>query len=174
MLNSTIARPPVSLCLHLRRLVVVSKTHPTFVKLDTHVQFPIMLDLASYCGLGIDISSGLSPKPPLPAHKLEYTLVAVIVHSGGACGGHFTVFRRLTPASSKDPSLWVNISDDTLAYVDEQQVMDSEAYMLYYEREAEGMEPLDNASLMANLNVQIKSGLCCALQQTMGQHVPLQ
>lgn len=169
LLNSTIARPPISLCLHLRRLVVISKVHPTFVKLDTHVQFPIMLDLASYCGLGIDISSGLSPKPAMPASALEYKLIAVIVHSGGACGGHFTVFRKLTPASSQDPSIWANISDDTLAYVDEQQVLDSEAYMLYYERELEGQEPLDNASLLANLNVQIKSGLCFALQQTIGQ-----
>lgn len=145
--------------------MVVSKT---FIKLDTHVQFPVILDLASYCGLGIDISSGISAKPSVPPHKLEYKLVAVIVHSGGACGGHFTVFRRLTQADDQNPSLWANISDDCLAYVDERQVLDSEAYMLYYERETEGQEPLDNTSLLETLNLHIKSGLCDALQQTIG------
>jgi len=140
--------------------------HPTFVKLDTHIQFPIMLDLASYCGLGIDISSGLSARPHAPINKLEYRLNAVIVHSGGPYGGHFTVFRRLN--TPHEASLWANISDDYLTFVDEQKVLESEAYMLYYEREREqGEAPIDNTSLLANLNVQITSGLCFGLQHTL-------
>jgi ubiquitin C-terminal hydrolase len=167
MLNLTIARPPLSLCLHLRRLVVASRAQPTFVKLDTHIQFPIMLDLASYCGLGIDISSGLSTKPQAPINKLEYRLVAVIVHSGGAYGGHFTVYRRL------DSSRWADISDDFHTFVDEQKVLESEAYMLYYERDREfDEEPIDNASLLSNINTQITSGLCFGLQHTLNGRQP--
>lgn len=147
--------------------MIGSRAHPTFVKLDTHVKFPIMLDLASYCGLGIDISSGLSPKSHVPT-KLEYKLVAVIIHSGGACGGHFTVFRRI--GADGAPPQWANISDDCLVFVEEKQVLDSEAYMLYYEREREeGDEEIDNSALLADLGNQIKSGLCFALQQTIGQ-----
>jgi hypothetical protein len=121
-----------------------------------------MLDLASYCGLGIDISSGLSTKPQAPIGKIEYRLVAVIVHSGGAYGGHFTVYRRL------ESSLWANISDDLHTLVDEQKVLESEAYMLYYERERElDEEPVDNTSLLANINSQITSGLCFGVQHTL-------
>lgn len=131
-----------------------------------------MLDLASYCGLGIDISSGLSEKPHAPINKLEYRLVAVIVHTGGAYGGHFTVYRRLEYPDS--PSRWANISDDFLIFVDEQTVLESEAYMLYYERECEqGEMPTDNASLLANISTQIKSGLCLGVQHTLDQlHQP--
>jgi len=124
-----------------------------------------MLDLASYCGLGIDISSGLSTKPQTPLNKLEYRLAAVIVHSGGAYGGHFTVYRRLDSSSS---SLWANISDDLHTFVDEQKVLESEAYMLYYERErAYDEEPVDNVSMLSNINTQITSGLCFGLQHTL-------
>jgi len=126
-----------------------------------------MLDLASYCGLGIDISSGLSTKPNSPINKLEYKLIAVIVHSGGAYGGHFTVYRRLDPLPDLTP-VWANISDDFLTFVDEQKVLESEAYMLYYEREREqGEEQIDNASLLSNINTQITSGLCFGLQHTL-------
>eukprot|EP00026_Physarum_polycephalum_P004517 Phypoly_transcript_04538.p1 GENE.Phypoly_transcript_04538~~Phypoly_transcript_04538.p1 ORF type:complete len:602 (-),score=82.40 Phypoly_transcript_04538:276-2081(-) len=165
LLNVTIARPPLSLCLHLRRLVVASSAQPTFIKLDTHIQFPIMLDLASYCGLGIDITSGLSTKPQAPINKLEYRLIAVIVHSGGAYGGHFTVYRRLDSPGS---SAWADISDDLQKSVDEQKVLESEAYMLYYEREREyDEEPIDNTSLLSNINAQITSGLCFGVQHTL-------
>lgn len=171
LLNLTIARPPLSMCLHLRRLVVASRTHPTYIKLDTRIQFPIMLDLASYCGLGIDITSGLSAKPIVPINNFEYRLVAVIVHTGGAYGGHFTVYRRLEYPDSK--TQWANISDDFLTFVDEQTVLESEAYMLYYERECEqGEETIANANLLANINSQIKSGLCLGLQQTLSTLQP--
>lgn len=53
------------------------------------------------------------------------------MHSGGACGGHFTVFRRLTLGSEKESSIWANISDDNLVFADEQQVMNSEAYPVF-------------------------------------------
>jgi Ubiquitin carboxyl-terminal hydrolase len=54
--------------------------------------------------------------------------VAVIVHSGGAYGGHFTVYRRLNTLPEEGP-LWANISDNFLTFVDEKKILESEAYL---------------------------------------------
>jgi hypothetical protein len=51
------------------------------------------------------------------------------VHSGGAYGGHFTVYRRLDP--SLGPSVWADISDDLHTLVDEQKVLESVAYLKF-------------------------------------------
>jgi ubiquitin C-terminal hydrolase len=84
--------------------------------------------------------------------------VAVISHTGSALGGHYTVYRRLpstTPvhhydtfinklmmhhdnipssSSSSSSSQWVYISDEHCHFVDESQVLEAEAYMLFYEK----------------------------------------
>lgn len=105
------------------------------------------------------------------AKHVNYRLVAVIAHTGGAFGGHYTIFRKLldnVPVFNYDqliddwhaayhattdtahhhsnthgsshharhvPSQWVYISDDSYRYVSESTVLQSEAYMLFYERE---------------------------------------
>lgn len=88
------------------------------------------------------------------ARHVNYRLVAVIAHTGGAFGGHYTIFRRLlehvpvfnyeqliedwaasASTASSAPSQWVHISDDSYRPVAESTVLQSEAYMLFYERE---------------------------------------
>ncbi len=102
------------------------------------------------------------------AKHVNYRLVAVIAHTGGAFGGHYTIFRKLldsVPVFNYDqliddwqaaynsttaahhtvhtthehqrtvPSQWVYISDDSYRFVSESTVLQSEAYMLFYERE---------------------------------------
>jgi hypothetical protein len=90
---------------------------------------------------------------------LNYQLVSVVVHSGGASGGHYTCYRRLlheeTLTSIRDyeqflktvlikndkrktPRLsnkWVYISDEEVKVVDEKEVLKAQAYILFYERE---------------------------------------
>lgn len=48
----TIARAPEALCLHIRRLVATEKG---FVKLNSHIDFPVTLDLAPYCSFDCSI-----------------------------------------------------------------------------------------------------------------------
>lgn len=87
-----------------------------------------------------------------------YDLRAVIVHHGGAEGGHYTAFRNLaTPAdgigSTSDggggmmditqsrlglrrpqDDVWVSLSDETVKTVSVSEVLKSQAYMLFYGR----------------------------------------
>eukprot|EP01113_Clastostelium_recurvatum_P029299 TRINITY_DN3533_c0_g1_i2.p1 TRINITY_DN3533_c0_g1~~TRINITY_DN3533_c0_g1_i2.p1 ORF type:complete len:607 (-),score=83.76 TRINITY_DN3533_c0_g1_i2:33-1853(-) len=159
----TIARPPKCLCLHIRRLVGGSDG---FVKLENPVQFPVALDLSKYCKTGLEnIQCSCQKHRALPKPdndltntcQIMYKLVAVIVHSGSATGGHFIVYRRLVlPAfdSTRDyedhiksalaqgsvPGMdladqrWACISDERYNLVDEDEVLRSNAYMLFYEK----------------------------------------
>jgi ubiquitin C-terminal hydrolase len=90
------------------------------------------------------------------APHILYRLVAVIAHTGSAFGGHYTVYRRLpstTPVHHYDTFIrsllhhgneffesnvsspqWVYISDEHCHFVDENKVLEAEAYMLFYEK----------------------------------------
>ena len=59
-----------------------------------------------------------------------YKLISVILHFGDAYNGHFTVFRR----SPGYPEKWVYISDQDVKFVSKETVMNSFAYMLFYEK----------------------------------------
>jgi len=86
---------------------------------------------------------------------MMYRLASVVVHHGNHSGGHYTVFRKLLtqPFTNKqqydefmkkvadDPNFkeaekreWVHISDEHVQRVDIDDVMRSQAYMLYYEK----------------------------------------
>jgi len=90
--------------------------------------------------------------------QLLYQLVSVIVHHGDQSGGHYTVYRKLLaepfssekqyeqfvkasfdekafPYDSKDSTKnWVHISDEFSRRVSVDEVLQSQAYMLYYEK----------------------------------------
>jgi ubiquitin C-terminal hydrolase len=82
--------------------------------------------------------------------KQLYKLVSVIVHHGNHFGGHYTVYRKLISDSIHEESnydslvknlvsnnkreQWVHISDEHTSPVSEEEVLRSQAYMLYYEK----------------------------------------
>lgn len=87
--------------------------------------------------------------------SMLYRLASVVVHHGNHSGGHYTVFRKLLTKPftnkqqydeyvkklSEDPNFkeaekreWVHISDENVQRVDVDDVMRSQAYMLYYEK----------------------------------------
>jgi len=120
VLKWCIAKPPKSLCLHLRRL---GDPSPQAVKIGKHVKFPTNLKLL--CKLGAHGED----------YPANYLLTSVIVHSGDAYSGHFTCFRKITQQSGKDFQFqWFHINDEQTESVDEQQVLNCEAYMLFYDR----------------------------------------
>lgn len=83
--------------------------------------------------------------------SLFYNLSSVIVHSGNHRGGHYTVFRKavkLHPSEKDllqslyqirntptDNSTWLYISDHEVRNATESEVLGSQAYMLFYEKE---------------------------------------
>lgn len=68
------------------------------------------------------------PPPPLgavPAPSLPYDLHAVVNHSGSMAQGHYTAF-------VKELGRWFRFDDTWVKEVDEQEVLQSEAYLLFY------------------------------------------
>jgi ubiquitin C-terminal hydrolase len=137
-----IDKAPGALCLHIQRLVTqAGLSQTTFVKRPDKVQFEPVLQLS---------------KSKACSKESLYSLVAVIVHHGSETSGHFTVYRklfsrRLQQLASKDYDKfieewkenvktergdWVHISDEVCRKVEEENVLQAPAYMLFYEKTA--------------------------------------
>ncbi|XP_077152122.1 ubiquitin carboxyl-terminal hydrolase 30 isoform X2 [Ranitomeya variabilis] len=66
-----------------------------------------------------------------------FRLMAVIVHHGDMHSGHFVTYRRSPPAAKTPKHLsqqWLWVSDDTVRRANIQEVLSSNAYLLFYER----------------------------------------
>lgn len=72
----------------------------------------------------------------------SYTLMAVVQHLGGAGSGHYVTLRRAprhyrgddAAADSGSPCSWIKVSDDVVRPASLAEVLDSQAYMLFYVR----------------------------------------
>ncbi|KAJ0404605.1 hypothetical protein P43SY_005563 [Pythium insidiosum] len=128
------SRCPDVLCFHFNRKVFHAWSGNTR-KLDTHVTFPIELDMSPFCRYEQPSNRSASTAPgPLQgisqlAPHLLYELTAVILHHGSDRSGHFTAFRRVRRTQQ-----WFFISDATVQEASEEEVLRSCAYMLFYER----------------------------------------
>ena len=96
------------------------------------------------------VSSLSSSSSSSTSSEKLYKLVSVIVHHGNHFGGHYTVYRKLVSDSIHEDSSydalaknlvsnnkreqWVHISDEHTSPVSVEEVLRSQAYMLYYER----------------------------------------
>uniref|UniRef100_A0A1A8BJM7 Ubiquitin carboxyl-terminal hydrolase n=2 Tax=Nothobranchius TaxID=28779 RepID=A0A1A8BJM7_NOTKA len=99
-------------------------------------------------------SSGLNPQLGLsfdysvfPSSSTEYLfqLMAVLVHHGDMHSGHFVTYRRSPSAFS---SQWLWVSDNSVRKASLQEVLSSNAYMLFYERVGRpSLGPNSNESL---------------------------
>ena len=90
--------PPAILTLHLKRF---QQTLSGLKKVNKHVSFPLVLDLASYCS-----STSLAmPNISIGQSSVLYSLYGVVEHSGGLQGGHYTAFVKVRPSDTfTDPS----------------------------------------------------------------------
>mgnify|MGYP000170185942 CR=1 FL=1 len=105
-----VARLPRLLCFHLNRLV---NEMGLPVKNNSFLQFPKKLRV------GKDI---LLQK----TQEVEYELKAVIEHLGGSSSGHYVTYKL-------EDSTWLRCSDDKVAKVPLNEVLNAQAYMLFYE-----------------------------------------
>ncbi len=64
--------------------------------------------------------------------KYRYRLCAVAVHAGRADSGHFMTYRR--GIGQRSDQLWFLTSDLSVEEVSFEEMKNSEAYMLFYER----------------------------------------
>ena len=68
-------------------------------------------------------------------HNTPYKLVSVIVHIGNARTGHFITYRR-APAhhGQRFPDRWLFTSDTVVREAPMSEMLNSQPYMLFYER----------------------------------------
>ncbi|KAL6758482.1 hypothetical protein V8C86DRAFT_3134229 [Haematococcus lacustris] len=98
------------------------------------------MEMQTHCStlpVTLDVVSGLAP----------YRLVAVVVHQGDASSGHYLVFRRVPGSSSgsggrgssegSDIDRWCCVSDRSVRWAQEQEVVGCEASVLLYDRWSE-------------------------------------
>uniref|UniRef100_A0AAQ4NNA4 Ubiquitin carboxyl-terminal hydrolase n=1 Tax=Gasterosteus aculeatus aculeatus TaxID=481459 RepID=A0AAQ4NNA4_GASAC len=125
--------PPV-ITLHLKRF---HQAGMNLRKVNRHVDFPLILDLAPFCSA--------SCKNLAAGERVLYSLYGIVEHSGSMRGGHYTAYvkvrapQRKTEHQSKPKwggsalGQWVYISDTTVQTVPESRVLNSQAYLLFYE-----------------------------------------
>ncbi|KAL2084828.1 hypothetical protein ACEWY4_020346 [Coilia grayii] len=129
--------PPV-VTLHLKRF---HQAGMNLRKVNRHVDFPLILDLAPFCSA--------SCKNLVPGERVLYSLYGIVEHSGSMRGGHYTAYvkvrnplrraesRRNHPgareASASSQGQWVYVSDTSVQTVPESRVLNSQAYLLFYE-----------------------------------------
>jgi ubiquitin C-terminal hydrolase len=126
-------------------------------KRNDHVSFPDVLDMGRYVyasqavktqelerkskewtrqQLLTDAEKGDVKLPPLPVTKeqprsLPYRLRSAVVHMGAINSGHYVTYRK---ANSSDR--WFLTSDEKVEEAEAAKVKATNAYMLFYEREA--------------------------------------
>ncbi|CAK5267757.1 unnamed protein product [Mycena citricolor] len=131
----SLARLPPILVIHLKRFEI----HGRFSdKIDTFVDYPVKsLDLTNFMppplppgadksqlNGGMPMSSD-DPRVQLPPYK--YNLYAVTNHTGNLTSGHYTAFIA-------DRDGWKSCDDSSIRSVDEKQVVNQRAYVLFYKR----------------------------------------
>ncbi|XP_037705192.1 ubiquitin carboxyl-terminal hydrolase 16-like [Choloepus didactylus] len=133
--------PPV-LTLHLKRF---QQAGFNLRKINKHIKFPEILDLAPFCTL--KCKNVAEEKT-----RVLYSLYGVVEHSGTMRSGHYTAYAKARTANSQLSNLvlhgdipqdfemestkgqWFHISDTHVQAVPTSKVLNSQAYLLFYER----------------------------------------
>lgn len=138
-----ISAVPAILILHLKRF---HQAGLSLRKVNRHVDFPLMLDLAPFCSA--------TCKNVNVGDKVLYGLYGVVEHSGSMRGGHYTAYVKVrTPSrrllehitgkrnvpglkepDSESAGQWVHVSDTYVQVVPESRALSAQAYLLFYER----------------------------------------
>ncbi|XP_004842308.1 ubiquitin carboxyl-terminal hydrolase 16 isoform X2 [Heterocephalus glaber] len=133
--------PPV-LTLHLKRF---QQAGFSLRKVNKHIQFPEILDLAPFCTLKCKNVAEENT-------RVLYSLYGVVEHSGTMRSGHYTAYAKARTANNHLSNLvlhgdipqdfemestkgqWFHISDTHVQAVSTTEVLNSQAYLLFYER----------------------------------------
>ncbi|CDK28600.1 unnamed protein product [Kuraishia capsulata CBS 1993] len=108
----TIKRLSPVLAIQLKRFEHFSATTS---KIDTHVKFPLMLDVAKYTLDGSNITGDKT-----------YELFAVVCHIGSVNTGHYICYVKSREGK------WFKFDDAVVTLVPSEEVLKVRAYLLYY------------------------------------------
>ncbi|XP_069091644.1 ubiquitin carboxyl-terminal hydrolase 45 isoform X2 [Pleurodeles waltl] len=135
-----ISAVPNILILHLKRF---HQAGLGLRKVNRHVDFPLVLDLAPFCSASCKIVS--------EGARVLFGLYGVVEHSGSLKGGHYAAYVKIRMPARKlvehmagnknvqglketPAGQWVYVSDTHVQTVSESRVLNSQAYLLFYER----------------------------------------
>ncbi|XP_026082743.1 ubiquitin carboxyl-terminal hydrolase 16-like isoform X1 [Carassius auratus] len=134
-----ISDPPAVLTLHLKRFQQVGYS---VCKVNRHVRFPQILDLAPFCSLSC---KGVKEDE----RRVLYSLYGIVEHSGTMRSGHYTAYVKSRPSTlnhvengldagsghaEASNGSWFHVSDSSVHPVPEAKVQSSQAYLLFYEK----------------------------------------
>ncbi|XP_059824078.1 ubiquitin carboxyl-terminal hydrolase 16 isoform X1 [Hypanus sabinus] len=132
--------PPI-LILHLKRFHQLGFN---LRKINKHIHFPQVLDLTPFCAVNCKNVEGYT--------NILYSLYGVVEHSGTMRSGHYTAYVKVRAprkhlseyalSRCKVPIIsaeaprgrWFHVSDTSVKAVAESDVMNAQAYLLFYER----------------------------------------
>ena len=138
--------PPV-LCLHVKRLYFNPATNQ-MSKSTQHIDFQEYLDLKDlYAGSTCSKDHSQDPEDNPEKDKesplsgtMQYKLMSVIEHRGNAFSGHYVTYRRVVEQTSSNclpgrpaSADWAFVSDETISFINWNDVRQCNAYMLIYE-----------------------------------------
>ncbi|KAF7308949.1 Ubiquitin carboxyl-terminal hydrolase 4 [Mycena kentingensis (nom. inval.)] len=127
----SLARLPPILVIHLKRFEIKGRFSD---KMDTFVEYPLKgLDLTNFmppplppgADKGRIVVSPDDPRSQQPPYR--YNLYGVTNHTGNLTSGHYTAFIA-------DRDGWKSCDDSSIRPVDEKQVVNQRAYVLFYKR----------------------------------------
>jgi len=143
--QNTFGKLPECLCFHVQR-TGFGGGQP--YKRHDYVEFPVLLNMDRYTHTSqlvkaravSSLGGGSAPSSLTSLQgQQQYQLRAVVVHMGGIHSGHYVTYRR-GPLGSKSGNRWFHTSDSTAKQVPFSEVSRAPAYMLFYERESQGLE----------------------------------
>ncbi|XP_061483846.1 ubiquitin carboxyl-terminal hydrolase 16 isoform X2 [Rhineura floridana] len=133
--------PPI-LTLHLKRF---QQTGYNLQKVNKHIKFLEVMDLAPFCSVKCkNIAEGSS--------RVLYSLYGIVEHSGTMRSGHYTAYVKTRATNNQLSDLvlhgkiqqtsetespkgqWFHVSDTHVQAVPVAKVLNSQAYLLFYER----------------------------------------
>lgn len=110
-IKTELSKLPNVLVFHLKRF-----QFPSMKKITGRVQFKTYLDLEKYC------------KSPLDAKDTLYELFGLTVHIGSLSQGHYIAYTKRTGGK------WYMFNDESYEQVKESDVLNQEAYLLFYRK----------------------------------------
>ncbi|KVH90984.1 ubiquitin carboxyl-terminal hydrolase 2-like [Cynara cardunculus var. scolymus] len=116
-----INRVPPILTIHLKRLS--QDARGCLSKLNGHVDFKDTIDLKPY----------MDPSCCRDGGECRYRLIGVVEHLGTMRGGHYVAYVRGGAKGNDDDCLWYHTSDAHVREVSLEEVLQCEAYILFYE-----------------------------------------
>lgn len=144
----SIRKAPEILTIHLKRFEHSLNT----IKIDTFMQFPLEFSIFDYTTEGVHLRnevtsiSGVNPSVIDPGYEVKkyskdmlYRLVATVNHTGVVDSGHYVAY-----IASQDQSSWFKFDDAMVTKVPSGMVLNSNAYMLFYERVSEFPQQVDD------------------------------